>query len=267
MAGLSPGSLAGLRVLITRPGEQGEQAAVQVQQAGGEPILCPCLELRPAPQAGALAEALAEAPEIVVVTSVHAVDGLTAVRPDLGAALAGAFVAAVGDKTAAALRGAGVRVDLVATQPGAEGLFAALRQVWPNLAGRRVLFPRADQGREELVERLRAAGAVLRLVTAYAMVPRPVEQLAVALSALRTQAVDLVPLTSPRTAQVLLDALGPEGPGLLAHCAVGAIGQTTAAALRTAGVRVDVVAPDASFPQLLTELARHRRQSSLPAGT
>src|SRR5262249_55069780 len=95
-----------------------------------------------------------------------------------------------------------------------------------------------------------------RPVVAYRTVKAPPERLAAAVSALRAGAVDLVPIGSPRTAEVLLAALGEGGPALLRSAAVGAIGETTAAALRGAGVTVDAVAEGASFPRLLLQLAQ-----------
>src|SRR5438132_825906 len=106
------------------------------------------------------------------------------------------------------------------------------------LTGLRVLVTRPAAEAEESARAIREAGARVRPVAAYRMAKVPPERLAGAAAALRRGEVELVPLGSPRTAEVLLGALGPDGPALLARCAVGAIGGTTAAALQRAGVAV-----------------------------
>lgn len=303
-AGLA--GLAGLRVLLTRPASEAEESARAVRDAGGEALLAPGLELAPPEDREALGAALRERHDVIALTSLNAA---RAVLSAAGAeALAGAFVAVVGERTAAVLREAGARVDLVPTDRSAAGLFAALQAAagtaagttdaaWrvsgeadprragaapalsgapaasplsggaaalPPLQGLRVLFPRAAEGREELVTRLEGAGARVRTVVAYRMVAAPPSRMSEAVAALRAGAVDLVPFGSPRSAEPLLAALGPEAPALLGRCAVGAIGATTAAALRAAGVTVDVVAEGASFEQLIAQLAELRRARGAP---
>ncbi len=291
--------LLGLRVLVTRPADQAEETATEIERAGGTALCCPCLVLGPSPCPAELQAALREIRRnrAVALASVAGAEALLAGFLEAGEvpgeALSGVLVAAVGGRTAAALRAAGVRVDVVAGEGGAggqatgegraatggqgaggqatgedraatggqgsgqatgDGLAAALVERLGTLAGARVLLPRAKEGREALHEALVRAGAEVRAVAAYEMIAAPPERLLPAVAALRAGEIDLVPLGSPRTAAILMAALGADAASVLAHTLVGAIGPTTAEALLQAGIAVDVVA-DASFPALLRGLA------------
>ena len=111
-----------------------------------------------------------------------------------------------------------------------------------------VLFPRALDGRDELPSLLRAAGLDVQVVDAYETVPAR-GALAHVVEQHRRSAFDAVAFGSPRGAASLLDAgFAPDG------ALVGAIGETTAAALQSRGITVDVVASKPSYAVLVTEL-------------
>ncbi len=280
-----------LRVLITRPAEQAEQTAELVQQAGGEALVCPCLIAAPPvePLAAALQQALQALSTaggrrpVLAVTSRYAVQALAdalrsrAPAQSLTDALQGWFVAAVGPRTADALAQQGRPADRIAGEPSAletaaekavdstdeassAAQLAALlvdlqRQLPADLApGKRVLFLRAAEARPTLPQTLRAAGFDVSERVAYRMVAASPDALGPMVQALTEARVDLVPFGSPRTVAIALSALGPRAAALLATTRVGAIGQTTAQALRDAGVRVDVVATQARFDALLSDL-------------
>jgi uroporphyrinogen-III synthase len=99
---------------------------------------------------------------------------------------------------------------------------------------------------------------VVTAVDAYQMRAATPEELLPATRALSAGEIDLVPLLSPRTAAILLDALGPGAREVLGRTLVGAIGPTTAAALREAGVRVDEEAAAPNIAVLLRALAAKR---------
>ncbi|HSK04470.1 MAG TPA: uroporphyrinogen-III synthase, partial [Kofleriaceae bacterium] len=99
------------------------------------------------------------------------------------------------------------------------------------LAGARVLVPRAEDGRDEAIAHLRAAGAEIDDVVAYRTVAAPADDPALAegraLLAAGCAAVCVVLAPSQVAALAALVALPP--------LAFAAIGETTAAALRAAG--------------------------------
>lgn len=98
----------------------------------------------------------------IVLTSVNGVDALTELprRPQY---------AAVGDKTAAALRARGIQPAHVPPQANA----AALADSLPNVEGKRVALVRASAAGDDLPEILRRRGATVEEITAYTTIEGP----------------------------------------------------------------------------------------------
>jgi len=212
--------LFGKRVLITRTRRQASALARLLSDEGAVPIELPAIEIEPAVDEAAAEAALdglrAGAYAWVVFTSANAVElffGLMRERGlDLPAgrqaprAFAGARAAAIGPATAEALSAVGgITADAVPEEYIAEGVVDAMR---PHLRqGDRVLVPRAEGARPELVEGLRGLGAEVDEVTLYrAVVPR--EAPAEALSLLREGGIDIVTFTSSSTVRNLAALLG-----------------------------------------------------------
>ncbi len=185
----------------------------------------------------------------LVFTSRH---GVRAFREALGAAgldaraLSGLLVACPAGATAGeAARGGFLLPDLTV-----EGGGRALAQAILARPERGpVLFPRAGEGRDELPDALRAAGVEVDVVPAYSAEPNVAAMKRVAADhAARPFAA--IAFGSPRGAAAFL----AEGPGL-DGVIIGAIGETTAAALRARGLAVDVVPPRPSRAVLEEALA------------
>ena len=112
-----------------------------------------------------------------------------------------------------------------------------------DVKGKRVLVPRAEEGRPEAREVLRAAGAEVVDVIAYRTSPVPPNDPSV---------VEGGQLLSHRAAEVVCAVFAPSqvdalaaivGPLADIHATFVAIGETTAAALRARGVSSVAVAP------------------------
>jgi uroporphyrinogen-III synthase len=108
------------------------------------------------------------------------------------------------------------------------------------LAGKRVLVPRAEAGRDDAIEILRAAGVEVEAVTAYRTVPVAADDPAIARGrALLVAGEAAVCVVFAPSQVAALDAL--VGIRTLAT-RFAAIGETTALALREAGAEVIAVA-------------------------
>jgi uroporphyrinogen-III synthase len=200
-------------------------------------------------------------------------------------AFAGAKAAAIGPATAQALAERGITADAIAAQYVAEGVVEALR---PHLgSGDRVLVPRAEGARPELIEGLSGLGAQVDEVTLYrAVVPR--DPPAEALSLLRDGGIDIVTFTSSSTVRNLATLLGDDFRVILSGEDAGAgdvvssrrnlgsgaggattpepgatsgrkplmacIGPITAQTARELGLRVDVEASEHTIPGLVRAL-------------
>ena len=141
----------------------------------------------------------------------------------------------------------------------AEAVFDALREA-DDLAGRRVLLPRADLAREALARALREAGADVTEATAYRTVldgsvpgggPDPYKLLL-------DQALDVVTFTSASTVRNFVRILGT-GPAadLLGTTCVAAIGPVTAAAAKQLGIETRIMPPTYTIPALVDAIADH----------
>lgn len=227
--------LSGCRVLVTRPAEQAGPLAEALRQAGAIPLLYPTIEVTEPPDWGPFDRgfAAARAGDWVVFTSPSAVRLAVARLRRLGGdeTLAALRIAAVGPGTATALSAERLRAEVV-PDPGQRtqsGLATALASL---PAGTRVLFPRALDGRDELVRQLTERQVAVEVVPVSqtrpcAMGPLP--------------SFDAAIFASPSALRALLDRWG--AAALHGRAAI-AIGPVTADALRSVGLTPAATAAD-----------------------
>lgn len=191
-----------------------------------------------AAESEALTLALRTPCDAIVLSSAAAVPGLIAA---LGDAPVPAPVWAVGPATHAALAAHGI----VASQPeraSATGLLAAIGPAKP----RRVVVPRAESGREELINGLRQAGVEVADLVAYRSVPRAIDnEIRSLVTALTDGSLDAIVAFAPSHVAALAAAMRALGHSVEAPSAVlVAIGDTTADAWRAHFARVDAIASE-----------------------
>ncbi len=165
----------------------------------------------------------------------------------------GTRIAAVGKATADRLQNRLRAPDLIPETATGWALAAAMA---PHVRGRKVLVPRAADGRPELMEGLVAAGADVTAVTCYRTVPVSAPQVEPLGEAIVDGAVDVVTFASPSAVRSIVAGLGARA-ALLDRCALAAIGPTTAAALQEAGLRVTVIPAASTASDLAEAIARH----------
>ena len=270
-----PGSpvLDDLRVVVTRSGAGGPKDSLTrlLREAGVIPLSIP-LTRTELPRDPALLERAAlelSSYDWLVATSVRAVPPLVQAIRRVGGSIPGARarglrICAVGPRTGKALTRYGLAPDILPARFHAEGVVRSILSASEGTS-LRVLFPRAEEGREVIPQMLRGAGADVQVVAAYRTVPVP--GAAAGLAALVSKGgVDALTFTAPSGARLFVEAwvahrrarpsverpdrLGiPEGIGVLA------LGPTTADALRVCGLSVDRVAKPYTFEGLLGALA------------
>ncbi len=256
--------LFGRRVLVTRAREQAADLVERLAELGAEPIEAPTIRIVPPEDHGPLDAACAAVDSFdwIVLTSVNGVESfmerLLAGPRDVRS-LSGVRLCAIGPATAARLQRYGIKVDLMPEEHIAEAVFEALREA-DDLAGRRVLLPRADLAREALARALREAGAVVTEATAYRTVladgnpggdPDPYKLLL-------DQELDVVTFTSASTVRNFVRILGT-GPAidLLGTTRVASIGPVTAAAAAELGIATQIMPPIYTIPALVEAIADH----------
>jgi uroporphyrinogen III methyltransferase/synthase len=243
--------LFGKSVLVTRPAGQNAEFAQQLWEAGAEPLLAPTIAIGAPDDIAAAAAAVARVNTYawVVFTSRNGVDAffeLLAASGHDARAFGPAKIAAIGPKTAAALRAHGLRADFVPPSYVNEALAEGL--VNETAAGDRVLLFRAQAARDVVPEVLRAAGREVDDVAAYTT--RFVDD---ATLRERAQRADIVTFTSASTVHGFVHNVS-DAPDVLAHATIAAIGPVTAAAARELGIRVDVIAEDFTVDGLMHAL-------------
>jgi uroporphyrinogen III methyltransferase/synthase len=243
---------------VTRAPEQAERFSRALVELGAEPLHCPVTRIAdPGPEDAAQLDAALARPgryAWIVFASANAVErfaGALSARALDGRALAGVQLACVGQATAAALARVGLRADLVPAHGDAAGVARAIIEAGGELAGSRILVPRAAGGRDEAVDLLRGAGAEVDAVAVYrlAEVEPDHPSVAAAVARLRARQVRAAAFFAPSQVRALAAILGADATPILAAVpTLAAIGATTAAALARCGLTAHVVptTPDAS---------------------
>lgn len=236
------------RVAVTRDEAPDGPLATALRAHGLEPLTCAVLVEAPPHDPQPLLHA-ARRLETFTWVLASSVRGVTAVTRARGRSWPARLqTGAVGAATARALTDAGVTGPvMLGDGDGAELLWQTLSELrtWRDVP---VLVVSTPGGRPTLADRLREAGALVTVVDAYRMEPRPADAIARDWAA---AGADAVVLASPRVANTLAAAVGVDA---LSQCRVVAIGATTSQALATLGLPHDT-AGRASFEAIAALLA------------
>jgi uroporphyrinogen III methyltransferase/synthase len=259
--------LRGARVLVLRPRDQALELAAQLADLGAQPVICrvsSIVDAEPPALEGVLWP-LPDGYEWAAFASVHGVAATFRALARLGRdarVFAGVQLGAVGHATADALAARGVRADVIPEQATGAGLAHAMLAADPQLQhGARVLYPRAEDGRTELAETLAGAGAAVTTVVAYRNLARPASEIAADLEPLRRDELDAVLFFAPSQVALVCEALGDETAEILGRVpTLVAIGPTTAEAMTTRGLRVDIVPEEPRVDAVAEALASRLRR-------
>jgi uroporphyrinogen III methyltransferase/synthase len=183
-----------MKVLITRPRSQADDFADKLRAAGFEPTYFPVIEIQPIENNLALQRALSKLGcyEWIVFTSTNAVDVVLDQFPSVS--WSEIKTAAVGPKTAQALKSRGIEPNFIPDEYVAEAILPGLG----DLIGKWVLLPRAEIARKELPEAIFDGGGVPHEITVYKTIPVAPDTESV--QALRS-GVDVVTFTSASTVE------------------------------------------------------------------
>jgi len=246
----SGGPLAGLRIMVTRAGDQAASLMQALEAEGATAIACPVIAIEPIEVEAERLAAL-DGYEWAVFTSANGVDRLLAQLQRAGRVFPMHIkVAAIGPQTAARLRDRGLHPALIPARFVAEELADSLAAAMTPRA--KILVARAAGAREVLPDRLRAAGARVDVLELYRAVAPPGlrQRLAQALDR-----VDMVTFTSSSTVAHFARAIG--GP-LPDSVAVACIGPITAQTARDLALRVDIIAQEYTTRGLVEAIVRSR---------
>src|SRR3989449_8825535 len=173
---LSRRPLHGRRILITRARHQVDPFRRELVELGASVVEIPTIEIRRLPIDDRVRNAInnLERTALVIFASANAVDIFFQMLLTTGSdarALDNSKLCAIGQETADAMAGHGLRPELVTSEYTAEGLANAL-QGW-EMAGMRVLVPRAEVARDALPSLLANRGAEVEVLPVYRAVCPP----------------------------------------------------------------------------------------------
>lgn len=253
--------LEGRRIIITRPEEQAGEMAHATRELGGVAVLLPMIRIQPAEDTTRCDLALRElkTTDAVAFTSANAVRFTMNRAAAIGLAPTswdGREVYAVGSKTADTARRYGLSVTVVPGEfSGADLATALSERPWK---GKRVLLPRSDIGRDDLLKSLAAAGADVMPVVVYRTVgPDDTSARLMRQEVLKGSAA-IITFASPSAVRNFgrlfsAEELSVYGPGLT----VAAIGATTQEAIAALALPVQIVAKEATSGGLIASVASY----------
>ena len=232
-------SLAGRRVVVTRPPEHAGRLIRGLEALGAEVSVAPLIAVELLADENEFARLVEGGDhDWIVFTSANAVRAVGPLLPSVH----GRF-AAVGPATAAALRGLGLEPTFVPERFSAGEIAGGLEP----LGGARVLLPQSEIAEPLLADELRDRGATVDVVDAYRTVPRE----ATGLERAALRGADVVVLMSGSAARSLASQ-GGAGDALVA-----CIGPRTADVAREAGLPVDLVALEATGEGIIRALTSY----------
>ena len=256
--------LFGRRVLVTRPRELAAELVDRLSALGADTVEAPVIRIAPPEDRTPLLEAAAtpNAFDWIVFTSVNAIDAFMKALYEGGRdvrMLKGPKLCTVGPGTAEKLAEYGIKVDLMPDEYRAEGIVRAMAGRG-DLAGVRVLLPRADIGREVVAEALRRAGAAITDVVAYRTVAADMLPDADpdVYGLLLEGKIDVVTFTSASAARSFVRICGSDQAlDLLKNTVVAVIGPSTADAARQLGLTVTIQPSTYTIAALVDAIVAH----------
>jgi uroporphyrinogen III methyltransferase/synthase len=253
--------LFGRTVVVTRAREQASQMCEQLRGLGADVIEFPTIEIRPPGDWGPLDRAIARLDEYgwLLFTSANGVKYFLE-RLDKGGrdlrSIRGR-ICAIGPATAAALASVHLRADVMPEKFVAEGLLEALGG--HDLAGSKILLPRAAEARDVIPVELTKQGAAIDVVPAYqTAAPENCAELAAQIFA-ASEKPDWITFTSSSTVRNFAAVCPAER---IAGAKVASIGPITSATARELGFPVDAEAAEYTVEGLLAAIMLFESQAA-----
>ncbi|MBI2803502.1 MAG: uroporphyrinogen-III C-methyltransferase [Planctomycetes bacterium] len=251
--------LFGKRILVTRPRQQAGALVHRLVELGAVPFVLPTVEIREPQDWQPVDDAIHALRHYdwLVFTSANGVRSFLGRLESLGfdlRALGNVRLAAIGPKTAEALRDFRLKADLVPARYQSEDLAAELlTQVKPK---QRVLLARADRGRDVLRETLSQVCQVEQ-VAVYSQVDA-LDLDEDVMNALRRGEIEFITLTSSNIAKSLLTRLDATCLRRIENGEIKlvSISRVTSAEIETLGYKVAAEATEATAEGIVDALTK-----------
>jgi uroporphyrinogen III methyltransferase/synthase len=245
--------LFGKRILVTRTRSQASRLSTLLEESGARAIEVPTISIEPPASWEELDAELSTIAEYdwLILTSANGADSVLCRMEELGiapAAMKDIKICAIGPATTARLSEAGLRVDAMPDRYVAEEVVNLFE--FGDMAGKRVLLPRAAAARDVIPRGLGKMGARVTEVAAYRTVrPRGVGPKLRRL--LSNGSLDCITFTSSSTCSNFVALLGKNDSELLRKVKLFSIGPITTKTARDAGLKIAATAADYTLEGLV----------------
>ena len=248
-------SLLNKRIVVTRAEEQAEKVISMLREVGASVILVPTIKVMPAALSAEDASRISRWYEydIVVFTSTNAVRNFISkivvgrresVKP---------YIIAIGEKTAAALAGSGIRADFIPLKFTSDDLIKSLSGF--DWKGKRVLLPVGNLFNHEIAECVKSNGGFIDQVVVYENLPNDSIDEGTK-SEIRNGEFDLIVFYSPSQVKNFVDAFGID---VLKGKQIAAIGPTTKKAVEHYKLSVSILPNNSTTEDLIESLIDHEK--------
>jgi len=254
-----------MRLAVLRPADRLEESSARAREMGFDTITASPLAIVPNDAADIdelIDELRLQKVAYVVITSSTSVASLLTLAKkrevNIISLLNRCTLVAIGPATAEAMRAGGIRVDMMPKEYTSTGLVDLLSS--QGVAGKRIWLLRSDHGDKRLVTGLEDAGASVREMAIYRLVPQTDDA---ALEQVVKEAIggniDAFAFTSALTAATFVRAAERFAPreemiAMLNARTVAAIGLPTRRKLEGMGIRVEIMPEHATFESMLAAL-------------
>lgn len=252
--------LFGKRVLVTRAEHQAKELSQLLLERGTMPVEMPVIKIGPTRAWKELDQAILNLKSYgwLIFTSVNAVEmfwkRLYALNLD-ARWLGGIKIGVIGPATAQAIEERGLRPDYLPEVYTTQGFLAGLKKA--DIAGCRVLLPRADIASNELTDGLAKLRTEVHQVTVY-KTTTATNGISQGKQMLLRGEIDVITFTSASTVNSLLAILGQKWE-VIKRAKLACIGPNTAEALSQKGLKADIVATEHTIPGLVAATEEYFR--------
>jgi uroporphyrinogen-III synthase len=259
--------LAGTRILVGRARHQAGGLSGGLRSLGASVIEIPFIEIQKPQSYAPLDEVLENIKtyDWLILTSVNGVEALWKRVRKLHVSLRSLKqlqIAAIGPATKQAIVEHGLKVKMMPEEYVAESVVEKLRD---QVSGKRVALVRAKVARDVIPEELRAAGALVDVVEAYAtVVPEKSRVRLRALMKTVSRRPHVITFTSSSTVKNFAELLGKRRPSSLKSIQFASIGPVTSATLRGLQMPISIEAREYTMGGLIRAIviARYAEHSA-----
>jgi len=251
--------LFGRKILVTRARSQSASFVSNLLSKGAMVLASPMIDIVPIDQNLAFDQSIDDLADYdwVVFTSTNSVMIFYRKLREKGKdsrSFGHVKICAVGKKTTEALHQVGIFPDFVPSESSG----ATIAKEIKNIAHQRILVPRSRIGRPELLDGLRERQAIVDDIPIYDTVKVEREEQNEMLEKLKKGDIDMVTFTSSSTAENFFTILD-EPRSAMKNVRIAVIGQSTARAVMTHGLKCDIIADQPLIENLTDNIVEFYR--------